>query len=125
MLLNQFMRPAVLLLALVGCGQAMAETTEEALDRLLGKVAQSDCIFIRNGTEHDAADAADHLRLKSRRGKKYYDSIDQFIDRLATKSSWSGKLYMVRCPGEELQPSSVWLHMLLDEDTEQEELSPA
>ena len=34
-----------------------------------------------------ADDAADHLRLKHRRGKRYATSAETFIDRLASKSS--------------------------------------
>jgi hypothetical protein len=55
------------------------------------------------------------LRLKSRRGKSYYSTSEQFIDRLATESSWTGKPYSVQCPGVAPQSSNQWLHALLDD----------
>ena len=94
--------------------QLYADTLEQELDYLFSEVEKSGCTFIRNGSEHDSADAADHLRLKSRRGKKYYDDIDQFIDRLATKSSWSGKAYSVQCPERDEQSSAKWLHGIME-----------
>jgi hypothetical protein len=97
-------------------GQAGEDTTtQEELKQLFTLVEQSNCVFTRNGSDHDSADAADHLRLKSRRGKSYYSTVGQYIDRLATKSSWTGKPYSVQCPGEEPQSSNQWLHGLLDE----------
>ncbi len=90
-----------------------AETTAEIND-LLQLVESSDCIFIRNGSEHDAEDAADHLRLKLKRGKKYVDTTEQFIDRLASESSWTGKPYTIRCPNQDEQLTGAWLHQLLD-----------
>jgi hypothetical protein len=84
------------------------------IDGLLQQVQISDCVFIRNDSEHDAEDAADHLRLKLKRGKKYVGNSEQFIDRLASKSSWTGKPYTVRCPGQEERAANEWLYELLD-----------
>lgn len=105
---------------------ALADDTNTQLEisALLEAVAASGCAFTRNGSEHDSEEAADHLRLKARRGKSYYDSPDQFIDRLATKSSWSGKPYSVQCPGEPSQDSRDWLHGLLDNSRAQEPSQP-
>ena len=45
---------------------------------------------------------AEPLELKSSRGKRYADSAEAFIDRLARKrkSSWSGEPYQLICDGE-------------------------
>ena len=53
-------------------------------------------VFIRNGTEHDAAAAADHLRRKLDYAGSRIKTADQFIDKLATGSSMSGKPYKIR-----------------------------
>lgn len=79
---------------------------------LLAFVAGSDCTFIRNGTAHKAAEAADHLRLKYGRGKRYVDTPEQFIDRLASASSWSGEPYSVECDGQ-AELAGEWLHQAL------------
>ena len=102
-----------LALALPGAATAGAETEQE-VEYLLEFVAGSGCTFVRNGDDHDSADAADHLRLKYSRGKRYAGSAEQFIDRLATESSWSGDPYTVICEGE-TQTSAQWLHRALAE----------
>lgn len=86
---------------------------ETAIDHLLQFVGTSDCTFHRNGSDHSAADAADHLRLKYRNGGRYVSSAEQFIDRLASESSWSGKPYTVTCGGV-TQSSGDWLHRELE-----------
>lgn len=90
-----------------------SDTTEQEVEYLLDFVSTSGCTFTRNGSDHDSAGAADHLRLKYSNGKRYVNNADQFIDRLATKSSWTGKKYTVTCDGQ-TQPSGEWLHQALD-----------
>ncbi len=85
------------------------DVTETEVRHLLAFVAASGCDFQRNGSVHDPESAADHLRLKYRRGSKYVNSAEQFIDRLATKSSWTGKPYTVTCESQ-TYPSGEWLH---------------
>lgn len=104
--------PALLLLA-VTAGWA-GESTDMEVQYLLQFVENSGCTFHRNGSDHNAVDAADHLRLKYRNGARYVKSADQFIDRLASESSWSGKKYTVTCEGH-TQLSGEWLHRALDE----------
>jgi hypothetical protein len=88
---------------------AYPANAEQEIGYLIQRVADSGCIYVRNGTEHDAADAADHLRLKYKRGNRYADTAENFIDRLATKSSWTGEPYILRC-GDESEPAGAWLH---------------
>jgi hypothetical protein len=83
------------------------------IDYLLGTVASSDCLFIRNGKEYAGADAQKHLQMKRERGRKYYDSSDEFIERIASKSSWSGKPYRIRC-GDVEENAGDWFTSLLD-----------
>lgn len=89
---------AACLLAACGLLRAAEGTAlDEEIDFLIAAVADSTCTFIRNGREHDAAAASEHLQMKRERGRRYYDSTEQFIERIASKSSWSGKDYLIRC----------------------------
>jgi hypothetical protein len=101
----------VLPLALLCWWPALVTADQAApdIEYLLTTLGQSDCTFIRNGKEHSATEAESHLRMKYERGRKYVDSADQFIDQLASKSSWSGKPYYIQCPGEDQQQTSAWL----------------
>jgi hypothetical protein len=102
-----------LVLALAWPAQAAPESVAETeIQYLLEFVADSNCDFIRNGTSHESAEAADHLRLKYSRGRKYAGTAEQFIDRLASESSWTGKPYMVNCGGR-TEPVRDWLHRAL------------
>ena len=102
-----------LLLLAVLAAPATAADTDAEVEALIGTVEESGCIFTRNGSDHDAAEAADHLRLKYRRGQRYVGSAEQFIDRLASESSWTGRAYTITCNGVTMT-SGDWLHRELD-----------
>ncbi|MHB8624503.1 MAG: YfeK family protein [Sulfuricaulis sp.] len=78
---------------------------------LLGYVDGSRCEFYRNGTWHDSKAAQAHLRLKYNylALRNMINTTDEFILRAATKSSLSGKPYMVRCHGGAIVTSNKWL----------------
>jgi len=108
-------RSLVLLILLLGSiTTARADTHADAeIQALIQAVAESECEFNRNGSLHSAETAAEHLELKYSRGKRYADSAEAFIERLASKSSWSGKPYQMICDGE-TQPAGDWLTMRLE-----------
>lgn len=90
--------PVAVVLLVAGSAQADDDRDMDAeIDFLINAVAESSCTFIRNGKEHDAAAASEHLQMKRKRGKKYYESTEQFIARIASKSSWTGDQYLIRC----------------------------
>jgi hypothetical protein len=97
-----------IVLALCGTNPVVAEADQE-IQHLLKWVAGSGCTFTRNGTAHASADAADHLRLKYNKGRRYAGTAEQFIDRLASESSWTDKPYTVDCDGQ-VETSNAWLH---------------
>ncbi|MFQ3325349.1 MAG: hypothetical protein ACI90U_003187 [Pseudomonadales bacterium] len=103
----------VFILSFIAVNAAVAdnisEQTDQEIKALLQAVADSGCEFTRNGSQHSAQDAGEHLALKYRRGKKYVSDAESFIERLATKSSWSGEIYMMQCSGSEAQTARVWL----------------
>ncbi|WP_284296550.1 DUF5329 domain-containing protein [Thalassotalea loyana] len=85
------------------------EIASQEIEYLISTVEKSGCRFHRNGDSHDATRAADHLRLKLRRGKKYADSAEHFIERLASKSSWTGKAYHLECQPGQLVEVETWM----------------
>ena len=105
---------AMAILALVS-GLSEADTAEAEIEYLLNTVGESDCTFIRNGKSHDAADARSHLEMKYGRGKRWVDSAEQFIERIASESSFSGDPYQIDCPNQPPQPTGDWLTEQLDD----------
>jgi len=101
--------PIPLLLALVWLPlAASADTMDEEIDYLLNAVGSSGCTFIRNGSEYSARDARGHLASKRRRGKRYFSSTEEFVERIASRSSVSGKPYRIRCRGEPVVDAFDW-----------------
>lgn len=92
-----------------------AAEPEEEIEYLLDAVGSSGCTFVRNGKQHDAEDAEDHLRMKYRRGKRYAPTTEKFIERLASASSMSKKPYHIECPGDDVMLTGEWLKAKLDD----------
>jgi len=79
------------------------------IDFLLSFVEASECTFIRNGKEYESKEARKHLEKKYNYAKSRIKSAEDFINRIATKSSMSKKPYHVRCQVEEVVLTSQWL----------------
>ena len=116
------MRRLLLMMALAVLmpAAAIADNAEAEIEHLITTVGDSGCTFIRNGSHHDAEDAASHMRMKYRRGKRYAPTAELFIERLASKSSFSGKPYAIECPGSDAVPSGEWLTARLQDYREQQ-----
>lgn len=90
------------LLLLLNAGPGIAQGSVDAeIAHLLKFIGTSQCVFLRNGDEHSPADARDHISMKYSHVRKRIESAEDFIKYTATKSSLSGKLYLVRCAGVE------------------------
>ena len=94
--------------------QARAEAPSTAAEEaayLIGVVEASGCAFFRNGMRYDAARAAAHLREK-------YALVatggaiatgEMFIEKVATKSAFTGLSYEIDCPGHARVTVAFWL----------------
>ena len=104
---------AVLALALIAPGVALAapsDTARREIAGLIGALDGSSCRFQRNGSWHDAPEARAHLQRKYDYllKKDKVDTAEQFIERAASQSSMSGKPYRIACPGQPEQTAAVW-----------------
>lgn len=113
-------RALLLVMALLAPAAVFADDAETEIEHLIDAIGESGCTFIRNGSSHDADDAAAHLRMKYRRGRRYASTAELFIERLASKSSMSGKPYQIKCQDKEAVPSGEWLTARLHEFREQQ-----
>lgn len=85
------------------------------IEFLLQTIEQSNATFIRNGSEYNAHEAADHLRQKldmaiggSSDEEKDSFTAELFIEKIASKSMLSGKPYYIRLNGQTFQ-AGPWL----------------
>jgi pimeloyl-ACP methyl ester carboxylesterase len=96
-----------------------ARSEAETIELLLARVAGADgVVFIRNGDEHSAREAAEHLLAKWERAGGPEDpraTVQDFIEQVGSRSSLSGREYRVRLrDGQELS-SAQWLRGQLRE----------
>ena len=69
---------------------------EQKIEKLIKYVEKSDAIFIRNGSEYPAKEAADHLRMKRKKAGNKVKTAKDFINMIASKSYMSGKAYQMK-----------------------------
>jgi hypothetical protein len=108
MKLANYARTAVLC-ALLPAGHVMSAPLQTEVDHLLLYVEKSECTFVRNGSTHNGAQAAAHLREKYRHARGRIRTTEQFIKYVAAGSSVSGKPYLIRCEGKKPVSSAKWL----------------
>lgn len=107
---------AGLLLPVLAQAAELSISSRQEIDLLLEKLGNSSCEFYRNGTWHGAGKAQAHLQKKLAYliDKHQVGSAEEFIETGASKSSVSGKPYLVRCNKQPEIPSAVWLQKELD-----------
>jgi hypothetical protein len=105
---------SILMLGFLLAPAAHAETptsVQNEVNFLLGYVEGSGCQFYRNGTWHNSKDAQVHLRDKYKWlvARNQINTSEDFIEKAATQSSFSGLAYAVACNGGAAVPSKQWL----------------
>lgn len=107
----------VALVSLMPAAQAheLSAASRKEVDQLLARVGASGCEFYRAGTWHNAVDARSHLERKFRymTTRNMLGSADQFVADAATRSSFMGESYAIRCGNAPAQPSATWLNTQL------------
>ena len=72
-------------------------TEQEKIQRLIAYVRSlKGSVFIRNGSEHSPDEAAKHMELKLRKAGSKIKTATEFIVYCASKSTVTGKDYLVR-----------------------------
>lgn len=102
---------AVLVLGAPAAEGAAPVNVQLEVHFLLGYVEGSGCEFQRNGSWHDAPAAQAHLRGKYNALvlRDLVQTTEQFIERAASTSSFSGQPYLIRCNGGPVVTSTQWL----------------
>ena len=82
---------AALLACMLGAAALLAHATPSAaedklIDTLIQRVSRmSSMVFLRNGSEYNAADAAKHMQAKYDYFKKELATAEDFIERCASR----------------------------------------
>jgi len=67
-------------------------------------------VFIRNGSEYSAEQAAHHLRMKWDKAGSKVKTAEDFIDKCASRSSLSGQKYQIRFANGKTENSEDYFH---------------
>ena len=102
--------------ALVGQDRALLEirevavaSEEQRIEALIAAVEASGLVFLRNGSEYDSADAARHLRRKRKAAGERVRTAEEFIDRVASRSSITGLPYGLKRADGTVVETGDWL----------------
>jgi Family of unknown function (DUF5329) len=89
---------------------AESATTQTEIAHLFTVLETSSCQFNRNGSWHDAKEAAAHLHTKYKylQNLNLVASTEKFIERAATESSFSNTPYQIKCADGVALPSGPW-----------------
>jgi hypothetical protein len=79
------------------------------IGHLLNFVKTSPCKISRNGELHKGNEAVSHIKRKYDHFKSDIKTAEQFIKYAATKSTLSGRHYMVKCGGNNPFKTKEWL----------------
>lgn len=79
------------------------------VEHLLSFLEHSNCTINRNGSEYPAIKGVAHIESKYNYFRDDINNTEDFIRLSATKSTMSGKYYMVSCPGEKSIKTQDWL----------------
>lgn len=93
-----------------------AMTVAQQVEYLIDTIAKLDgATFIRNDGEYTAANAAALMRFRWERDKGKLKTAEQFVEELATKSSTTGKPYVIRFKdGNEIKSGEYLLKKLAE-----------
>ena len=93
-----------------------AEVEQKAIEALIESVARlTDATFVRNGETYSAPSAARFLREKWGARRSEVRTAEDFIDRVASVSSTTGKPYLIRFADGRDVPSAAYLRAELAE----------
>ncbi len=88
---------------------------EPVVRYLIGYVAESQHTFVRNSVRYSGPEAARHMQRKYEYLRDRIDTVEDFIELAASRSSLSGKAYLVMDGEGAATPSGRWLRAALVE----------
>ena len=85
---------------------------EQKIEALLKTIETADIVFIRNGEEYTAAEAAAHLRKKYDSAKDRITTREQFVEEIASASSMTGEPYKVKLKDGLVMTVREWIRSM-------------
>jgi hypothetical protein len=114
---NNIVRLLILIFLLIPIfsDYSFAMSENEKIQYLLHEIEVSGFTFIRNGSEYSSKKARIHLENKLKRAGRHVKTAEDFISKIAARSSFSGRPYSIRMKNGMLVKSEKWLKAKLRE----------
>ncbi|WP_165840081.1 DUF5329 family protein [Motiliproteus coralliicola] len=77
-------------------------------------MATTECSYERNGKRYSGIEAVEHISKKYDYFKDEIATAEEFIEYSATKSTLSGRSYLIHCEGKPAVKSGDWLQEALE-----------
>ena len=106
-----------IVLSVVACGPALSDVPDpqrKEVAHLLEFLRNTTCAVERNGKSHNGENAYSHVQKKYDYFRDDIKTTEQFIEYSATKSTLSGRYYMVICEEQAPIRTQDWLLRELD-----------
>jgi hypothetical protein len=115
--MKNFIITALTLLALIpGMVNAQGNIELQKIEFLISSIEHLDGVkFVRNGSEYNGKEAADHLRMKLQKAGAKVRTADDFISLCASSSYFSGNPYMIKFPDGNTKKSEDYFREKLKE----------
>ena len=107
MISGEFMKIWMIFAICLGSVYIFAMTDQEKIQYLIDQVGKSNMTFIRNGNEHSPSRAKSHLELKLSKSNGSC-SVEDFINKIASKSSITGEPYYIKYPDGRMIKAADW-----------------
>jgi len=97
---------------MAGTAMARAPLSEtQKIESLISSIESlKGAVFIRNGSEYSAVQAAHHMRMKWDKAGSRVKTAEDFIEKCASESSMSGEKYQIRFANGKTENSGDYLH---------------
>jgi Family of unknown function (DUF5329) len=101
---------ALMLISAASAAEGVPPVAQQEINHLFAYLKASGCQFSRNGSWYTPQEAVDHLNDKYQYliHHDMVNTAEDFIEYAATKSSWSGKAYEVKCGSAAAEETSGW-----------------
>ncbi len=101
---------ALLLFGAPAVAEGVPPVAQQEISHLFAYLKGSGCQFSRNGSWYTPQEAVDHLSDKYQYliHHDMVNTAEDFIEYAGTKSSWSGKPYVVKCGNAAAEETGGW-----------------
>lgn len=102
---------SLILMLLVSCmvHADVPPKSQHEVEHLISFVSNTPCLIERNWISHNGREAIAHIQQKYDYFRDDIKTTEQFIEYSATKSTMTGKDYMVKCAGQSTLKTKDWL----------------